>query len=122
MLLRTDSIVDTSAKYLNDGIQKEDYAPMKLFMLSTKILKSTSRTILNNLNKEAATPCDGISETDDNFEGGLNSAALQDKRMSSRKQSIGDTVLESFQKSLSLEMQSLSEHRRDTCIKQVKPS
>lgn len=59
-------------------MKREDYAPMKIFMLSTKILKSTSRTVLNNLNKEAATPCDGVSETEENFEERA-SIAMQDR-------------------------------------------
>lgn len=59
-------------------MKREDYAPMKIFMLSTKILKSTSRTVLNNLNKEAATPCDGVSETEGNFEERV-SIAMQDR-------------------------------------------
>jgi hypothetical protein len=107
----------------------KDIVPMQLFLKSTKLLNSSSsKDVLNNnvLHKDAATPCDGLSDsmhlTFIESKTGLAPPNPYCVNMLDDRNFQENTILDSIQNSLSLEMQNMSEHTKNTNSKRVKTS
>ena len=88
----------SSKVYLDKSIQKEDVVPMQKLLKSTKILSSSGQVGISNLNVEAPTPCDGVS--DDSYcsrSKHILITKIQDEQNTViRERNNPDTILDSF--------------------------